>query len=145
MPATTTLFLDTNVFLYAAGAPHAHREACVEVLRVAATRGLHAVCDSEVLQEILHVCARRGRRAEAVALVRRTIDACAETLSVTAEDVADAGALAASIDGLPARDAVHAAVMLHHGIRDIVSVDPDFDRVPGIRRLTPAQALRAEK
>ncbi len=99
--------------------------------------------DSEVLQELLHVCLRRGRRAEGVALVKRTIAACADTLPVTANDVVDACSLAASIDGLPARDAVHAAVMLRHGIRDIVSVDPDFDRIPGIRRLTPEQAVRA--
>jgi hypothetical protein len=85
---------------------------------------------------------RRGRREDAVALLRKTMVACTEVLPVTAGEVVDACSLAASIDGLPARDAVHAAVMRHHGIREIVSVDPDFDRIPGIRRLSPAEAVR---
>jgi predicted nucleic acid-binding protein len=39
------------------------------------------------------------------------------------------------------RDAVHAATALVHGIERVVSTDPAFDRVPGLSRWTPAQAL----
>ena len=34
------------------------------------------------------------------------------------------------------RDAVHAAVMLNHGIHSIATFDKAFDRVPGIERVT---------
>ena len=38
------------------------------------------------------------------------------------------------------RDAVHAATALQSGFDLIVSTDPDFDEVPGIRRLAPGDA-----
>ncbi|MBV8544746.1 MAG: type II toxin-antitoxin system VapC family toxin [Acidobacteria bacterium] len=37
---------------------------------------------------------------------------------------------------LSARDAIHAAVMLNRGIELIATFDADFERVPGIRRVT---------
>jgi len=36
--------------------------------------------------------------------------------------------------GLAARDALHVAVMQHHGIAEILTFDRGFDAVPGIRR-----------
>ncbi len=36
--------------------------------------------------------------------------------------------------GLRPRDAIHAAVMKHHGLTTIYSDDADFDRVKGIKR-----------
>jgi len=72
-----------------------------------------------------------------------TMKSCADVLPVTGADIAEACSIVGSLAGLPVRDAVHAAVMRRHGIRDIVSVDPDFDRIPGIRRLSPEQAVRA--
>ena len=34
-----------------------------------------------------------------------------------------------------ARDALHIAVMEHHGIHSILSFDADFDRWPGLKRI----------
>ena len=55
------VFLDTNIFLYAAGQAHTQRDACVDVLRRVAAGTLEATANSEVIQEILHVLVRRGR------------------------------------------------------------------------------------
>jgi uncharacterized protein len=139
----TTRFLDTNVVLYAAGAPHPHREPCAQVLRRAGAGDLALVVDTEVLQEILHVCARRGRRREGIALVHATIDLCVEVLPVTAADMVEACRLLEALEGLPVRDAVHAAVMLGHGVQEVSSVDRDFDRVPGVRRVPPGGEAEA--
>ncbi len=38
---------------------------------------------------------------------------------------------------LSVRDAVHAGTMLRHGLKTIVSVDPDFDQIREIRRVGP--------
>lgn len=43
--------------------------------------------------------------------------------------------LMSEVDGLSPRDAIHAAVMLHHEVEWIATFDSGFDRVPGIRRL----------
>lgn len=60
-----TLFLDTNVFLYAAGADHPLKKPSIRWLEGAAEGRFRAVTSAEVLQEILHVLIRRGRRREA--------------------------------------------------------------------------------
>jgi len=38
--------------------------------------------------------------------------------------------------GLSARDALHIAVMEHHGIEQIMTFDSGFDGFPGITRLS---------
>jgi len=40
---------------------------------------------------------------------------------------------------LGGRDAVHAATALTAGFEEIVSADRDFDAVPGLRRIAPAE------
>jgi predicted nucleic acid-binding protein len=39
------------------------------------------------------------------------------------------------VNGISARDAIHAAVMLNHDVEWIASFDTGFDGVPGIRRV----------
>jgi predicted nucleic acid-binding protein len=131
-------FLDTNVFLYAAGASHPEREPCARVLRKVADGSLDATVDSEVVQEILYVLARRGRRADAVQLARHVAALFPDLLPVTREDMLRACDLVERHSKLPARDAVHAATMMRHAISRIVSVDADFDLVEGLRRISPA-------
>jgi predicted nucleic acid-binding protein len=43
--------------------------------------------------------------------------------------------LVSELPALSVRDAVHAAVMLNHGIARIATFDRGFDLVPGIERL----------
>jgi predicted nucleic acid-binding protein len=54
------VFLDTNIFLYAAGASHPWREACAKVLRRVADGSLDATINSEVQnRSTLHLLAER--------------------------------------------------------------------------------------
>jgi predicted nucleic acid-binding protein len=46
-------FLDTNIFMYAAGQEHPLKAPCVGILRRVASEELEAVTSTEVLQEIL--------------------------------------------------------------------------------------------
>ena len=61
---------------------------------------------------------------------------------VYAADIQAAARLADRHPGISARDLVHAAVMQRMGADRIISVDTDFDRLPGITRLDP---LRVEE
>ena len=133
-------FLDTNVFLYAAGESHPEREACARVLRKVADGTLDATVNTEVVQEILYVLVRRGRRKEAVTLARHVTELFPDLLPVTREDMLSACALIQRYPRLPARDAVHAATMLRHGLKHVISVDTDFDQVRELRRIEPGAA-----
>ena len=39
------------------------------------------------------------------------------------------------LDKLKPRDAIHAATMIQHGIKTIISDDPDFDKIKEIKRI----------
>jgi predicted nucleic acid-binding protein len=52
--STPTVFLDVNVFMYAAGAPHPYKAACVRILADMETGALTAAINTEVLQELLY-------------------------------------------------------------------------------------------
>ena len=132
-----TVFLDTNIFLYAAGAPHPLRDACAEVLRRVADGSLEATSNCEVVQELLYVLTRRGRRDEALKLARYLTVLFPDLLAITPADLEGACALLRRYSRLSVRDAVHVGTMLHNGLRTVVSVDPDFDQVSEIRRVAP--------
>ncbi len=73
------VFLDTNVFLYAAGGPHPDREACAGLLQRVGEGSLDATVNTEVIQELLFVLARRaaaGRACSSRAACYRSFLAC---------------------------------------------------------------------
>ena len=131
------VFLDTNVFLYAAGASHPLREACAKVLRRVAEGSLDATINSEVIQEILYVLIRRGRRVDALKLANDLALVFPDLLAVTRDDLLRACELLQQYPRLSVRDAVHVGTMLRNGLRTVVSVDSDFDQVSEIRRIEP--------
>jgi predicted nucleic acid-binding protein len=45
----------------------------------------------------------------------------------------------AETPGLSPRDAIHAAVVIEHGLDGIVSADQDLDRIPGLGRYDPIE------
>ncbi len=132
------VFLDTNVFIYGAGAPSPYKTECVALLQRVAAGELDATTSVEVVQEIHHVFRRRGRLAEGIALGREVLLLFPEILTITREDVVRAGALLTTWPQLSPRDALHAASALNHGIGTMVSVDKDFDQIEGLVRIDPS-------
>jgi uncharacterized protein len=132
------VFLDTNIFLYAAGSPHPLREACAGVLRRVADGSLDAAINSEVVQEVLYALTRRGRRDDALKLAGNLTALFPDLWAVTRDDVVGACELLRQYPGLSVRDAVHVGTMLRNGLETMVSVDSDFDQVSQIRRVAPA-------
>lgn len=55
------ILVDTNVIMYAAGAPHPHKEPSVFLLDRIARGEIDAAIDAETLQEILHRYRAIGR------------------------------------------------------------------------------------
>ena len=130
-------FLDANVFLYAAGSPHPLRGPCQNLIERVAHGSLPATTNAEVLQEILHVQGRKGRLNEAILLVTCLHLLLKEILPVTGTDVRAACEILHRHPGFAIRDAIHVATMRLNGIKAIISVDPDFDRIPDIQRIPP--------
>lgn len=132
--------LDTNVLLYAVGGESPHREPCRRLVQLIAEGELVAECSVDLVQEYLHVRARRtGDRNLAVTEARGLLDLLV-VHPVDSEDAARAVELFHANPRLDARDAVHAASCLARGAEAMVSADTAFDDVPGLRRIEPVDA-----
>lgn len=129
------IFVDTNIFLHAVGADPPLREASRQLLRRVAEGDLVATTNAEVVQEILFVLSRRGRKDQALDVARSTAMLFPDLLPVTRSDLLTACELLERYPDLPPRDAIHAATMLNNGIGTILSADPHFDEISEITRL----------
>lgn len=132
------IFLDTNIFLYSLGAPHPLKACCTRIIQDVRDGALAATINTEVVQETAHVLLRRGRREEAIRFAAELCEAFPDMLPVLREDMMNAMDLLREIPALSSRDAIHAATIRRNRITEIMSFDPDFDRIPGIRRILPA-------
>lgn len=137
-PAAPAL-LDTNVPMYAAGAPHPYRDACRWILNEIARGVLLVAIDVEIIQEILYRYGALGRHADAVTMATDLWTLVPDVYPVTQTDVQSAVALYQQYAprGVRSRDVIHAAVMLNNGLTEIISADGHFDLMPGIRRTDP--------
>jgi predicted nucleic acid-binding protein len=134
------VLVDTNVILYALGGPHAYAEPCRRIVTLAGEGRLGMEAPVDLVQEILHHRARRlGNRRQAAAEAMAAATLC-RLHAVEPQDASKAAELFADSTRLSARDAVFAAVAVRHGLEAILSADSDFDGLPGLRRLDPADS-----
>jgi uncharacterized protein len=131
-------FFDTGVFVYALGGAHRYREPCRAILREVQSRRLAAEASVELIHEFAYV---RLRRVDSRADATRSARTIARTLSLHAvepRDMERALDLWAEHGRLDVRDAIFAAQALNRGIDAILSPDGDFDGIPGLQRIDPA-------
>jgi hypothetical protein len=133
-----TLFVDTAVLIYAAGAAHDLREPCRRILLEIGSGVLEATTSVEVVQEILHRYMSIRRPDVGRQLATETMDVFAPVLPVTHALMRRVPDLAERYPDLSARDLVHVATCIHEGITEIVSPDRGFDQVTEVRRIDPA-------
>jgi uncharacterized protein len=131
---------DTGVFVYALGGDHRYREPCRAILREAGRGDLAAEASVELILEFAYVRRRRAAtRADAAHWARR-IGASCPLHAVEQTDIERALELWAEHERLDMRDAIFAAQALNRDIDAILSPDGDFDGIPGLQRIDPADA-----
>lgn len=128
--------LDANVILYALGGAHPYREPCARILEAAGTSDEYGI-DTELVQEVVYVLTRRGERARALAAMDLLLATFSDPFPIARAELQTARSLMRSYDILTPRDAIHAAVVLEHGMEGLVSADRDFDPVAEIVRFDP--------
>lgn len=129
---------DTGVFLYALGGEHRYREPCRAILREMSSGRLAGEASVELIHEFAYVRRRRrGTRADAAESARDIARICM-VHTVGVDDVDRALDLWCEHERLDMRDAIFAAQALNREIDAILSPDRDFDRIPGLERIDPA-------
>jgi len=131
------VFVDANIFMYAVGAAHPHKAPSIRLLERVAGEGVEAVSDAEVLQELLYRYWHLKMVEQGAALVDYVLQAIPAILPITPRDVMVARSLLVQHPPLKPRDAIHAAVMLNHGLTHLYSYDHDFDILSDLTRLEP--------
>lgn len=94
------------------------------------------VTDAEVLQEILHRYVAINRREAIQPAFDALLGIADQVLPVDAAAAGRAKEIVMGHRQIPARDALHLAIMEHHGIEQILSFDAGFDEFPGVERLS---------
>ncbi|MCU0578883.1 MAG: type II toxin-antitoxin system VapC family toxin [Desulfobacterota bacterium] len=117
------IFVDSNVFIYAVGRPHALREEAQRFFLQSSRAGNRLVTSAEVLQELLHVYLPVGRLATldaALELATRGVD---RVLPIDSEAVLQARALADRHPELTARDLLQLALCRINRIQELKTFD----------------------
>lgn len=133
-----TVFIDSNIPMYAAGREHPLKTPALRLLASVRDGDIEACTSTEVLQEILYRYSGLDRLDLGFEIYSLFVSTCPVVLPVTLADTDRARDLLAAHSGISVRDTIHAAVMINHGIGTIATFDRGFDRVPGIERLALA-------
>jgi predicted nucleic acid-binding protein len=138
------IVLDTTILVYAVGERHPYADACREVVRLLAEGGLRATTTPEVIQEFLHVRARRRSRGDAARLARSFAKLLSPLLAVGDDDL-EAGLALYESSRLGAFDAVLAATALRRGCRLLLSADRAFTTVAELPVAGPSDEAFLER
>jgi hypothetical protein len=118
------------------GAPHPHKSDAQRLLEKLVSDRQRLVTDAEVLQEISRRYVAIDRRDAIQPAFDALLGIVDQVLAIDGEAAERAKQIVLGHRQLSARDAVHLAIMEHHGIERILSFDSGFDGFPGITRLS---------
>lgn len=93
--------------------------------------------DAELLREILYVYCARRERQRGLTIFDSIVTLFPDPVTITSAEMGVARHLIERYDALIPRDAIHAAVVLVHGMEGIVSADRIFDQIDSVRRFDP--------
>ena len=134
------IVLDTTVLVYAVGAEHPLRDPSRRLVEAIAAGRVDATTTIEVIQEFVHVRARRQGRADAAKVGRNFADLLAPLL-VMPESAVEAGLrIFERSKSLGVFDAFLAATALASGAEGLVSADRAFSSVTRLAHVVPGTA-----
>lgn len=132
------IVLDTTVLVYSVGSDHPLREPCRRIVESVGHGELTATTSAEVIQEFVHVRAKRRPRRDAVQLGEAFVDLLSPLLELNAADLRSGLRLFQANRGLGAFDAVLAASAVARNADGLVSADAAFGMVRELRHIDPA-------
>ena len=134
------IVLDTTVLVYAKGADHPLRDPCRRLIGAIAAGEVEATTTPEVIQEFMHVRARRHDRPGAATLARDYAELLSPLLLVDRPQLERGLLLFEAVTSLGAFDAVLAAAAIAAAATHLVSADSAFGEVKGLDHVEPDAA-----
>lgn len=131
------ILIDASVIAYAVGEPHHPlREPCRRILEAHGDGRLEVTTTVETLQAFLQLRLRHRSREDATSLTRE-LAAALRPIVTSRTDLERALVLMDQHPDLPPSRAVLAAVAIGHEAEALVSADPAFAAIPGLRWVDP--------
>ena len=134
------IVLDTTVLVYAVGAEHPLRDPSRRLVEAIAAGRVDATTTIEVIQEFVHVRARRQGRADAAKVGRSFADLLAPLLVMPESSVEAGLRIFERSKSLGVFDAFLAATALASGAEGLVSADRAFSSVTRLAHVVPGTA-----
>jgi predicted nucleic acid-binding protein len=161
LPAGATVFVDAGVFIHHFEPNVQFGPAATEFLERIENQEINGISSTHIISEVAHrlmtieamqtlgwksggIALRLRNHPDQVQTLKRFRQAIQEIplfgIRILTIDPAwlDPAAEISQQTGLLHNDALIIAVMRAHGLTNLASADPDFDRVPGITRYAPA-------
>jgi uncharacterized protein len=131
------IVLDTTVLVYAMGAEHPLRGPSRKLIAAIADGAIQATTTIEVLQEFVHVRARRRGRQDAAATGRDYAELLSPLLTVTREHLVQGLAVFERTKRLGPFDAILAAAAASSGATVLISADSAFAEAVDVEHIVP--------
>ena len=125
------IFVDSNVFMYAVGRPHALQTQAQQFFVEANRQGMPLCTSAEVMQELAHAYLPTGRLQTYDAALALIASDGIEVWPLEEDDVSLARRLHEEYPALQARDLCHLASCRRRGVREIKTFDQGFAVVGG--------------
>ena len=135
------LFIDVNVFMYAAGKPHEYKNPCEKIVDAIEKGKIRAAVDTEIIQEVLYRYHFLGLSEFGYELSWHIIALKPRILPVDEDTIKLALYYYKKYlqKGIKPRDALHIASMVQNNLARIISTDLHFEEVKEITRIDPAR------
>jgi predicted nucleic acid-binding protein len=160
LPAGATVFVDAGVFIHHFEPNVKYGPAATEFLERIENQEITGVTTTHIVSEVAHrlmtieAMRAQGWNSAGIALRLRNHPAVVQSLALFRQAISeiplfnvrillveaawlDTSAAISQQTGLLHNDALTVAAMRANGLTNLASVDPDFDRVPGINRYAP--------
>ena len=134
-------YVDTNIMMYAAGKESIYKEVCLKVLDNITSYEYEYYINTEVFQEILYRYDNIGMKSFGIELAESVLELFNNILSIEEKDIYLSVSMMKKYKQLLSRDAIITANMLNNNIKEIISVDKDFDKVSEINRINPEELI----
>jgi predicted nucleic acid-binding protein len=130
------IYIDTNVWIYAATAHPKYGPACKTILEGIEKGEIEAVISTQVLSEVAGVLYQRYHVRDPTPQLRAILSYPMKIVDVTPEIVLRAAECSRDYGILP-YDGIHVASALSLLVDEILSADAELDKVGVIKRIDP--------
>ena len=130
------IYLDTNIFVYPHTGNDAISGACIKLLEKAMSEEIKACTSIITWDEFQYALKKKFHDREKAVELSKDFLAMPNIIFLEAnKEIIESAQKITEKYNIAPRDAIHAATAIINGIKEIISDDPDFDKITELKRI----------